>query len=51
MKQIEGVKYISQLSLRKYRSGRFEEYEINEERLLPFYRLPKSGFLEIVAEP
>ncbi len=51
LKQVEGVKYISQLSLRKYKSGRFEAYEINEERLLPFYRLPKSGFLEVVAEP
>ncbi len=51
LKQVEGVKYISQLTLRKYRSGRFEEYEVNEERLLPFYRLPKSGFHEIVAEP
>lgn len=50
LKQVEGVKYISQLSLRKYRSGRFEEYEINEERLLPFYRLPKSGFLEVIVE-
>lgn len=51
LKQVEGVKYISQLSLRRYRSGRFEEYEINEERLLPFYRLPKSGFHEIVVQP
>lgn len=51
LKQVEGVKYISQLSLRKYRGGRFEEYEVNEERLLPFYRLPKSGFHEVVAEP
>lgn len=51
LKQVEGVKYISQLSLRKYRNGRFEEYEINEERLLPCYRLPKSGFHEVVAEP
>lgn len=51
LKRIEGVKYISQLSLRKYRGGRFEEYEVNEERLLPFYRLPKSGFHEVVAEP
>lgn len=50
LKQVEGVKYISQLSLRKYRSGRFEEYEIHEERLLPFYRLPKSGYLEVVTE-
>jgi len=51
LKRVEGVKYISQLSLRKYRSGRFEEYEVNEERFLPFYRLPKSGFHEVVAEP
>lgn len=51
LKQVEGVKYISQLSLRKYRGGRFEEYEVNEERLLPFYRLPRSGFHEVVAEP
>ena len=50
LKQVEGVKYISQLSLRKYRSGRFTEYEVNEERLLPFYRLPKSGFHEVVVE-
>jgi len=50
IKQVEGVKYIRQLSLRKYRYGRFEEYEINEERFLPFYRLPKSGFHEVVAE-
>ena len=50
LKQVEGVKYISQLSLRKYRSGRFTEYEVNEERLLPFYRLPKSGFHEVVAD-
>ncbi len=51
LKQVEGIRYISQLSLRKYQSGRFEEYEINEERFLPFYRLPKSGFHEVVAEP
>lgn len=51
LKKVEGVKYISQLSLRKYRSGRFEEYEVNEERLLPFYRLPKSGYHEVIAEP
>lgn len=51
LKKVEGVKYISQLSLRKYRSGRFEEYEVNEERLLPVYRLPKSGFHEVIAEP
>ncbi|MCI8682311.1 MAG: hypothetical protein HFH50_04880 [Lachnospiraceae bacterium] len=51
LKKVEGVKYISQLSLRKYRRGRFEEYEVNEERLLPFYRLPKSGFHEVIAEP
>jgi len=50
VKQVEGVKYISHLSLRKYRSGRFTEYEVNEERLLPFYRLPKSGFHEVVVE-
>ena len=50
LKQVERVKYISQLSLRKYRSGRFTEYEVNEERLLPFYRLPKSGFHEVVAD-
>ncbi len=51
LKQVEGVKYISQLSLRKYQSGRFEEFEVNEEKRLPFYRLPKSGFHEVVAEP
>ena len=51
LKQVEGVRYISQLSLRKYRGGRFEEYEVNEERLLPFYRLPRSGFLEVAAKP
>ncbi len=51
LKKVEGVKYISQLSLRKYRSGRFEEYEVNEERLLPFYRLPRSGYHEVIAEP
>ena len=51
LKKVEGVKYISQLSLRRYRSGRFGEYEVNEERLLPFYRLPKSGFHEVIAEP
>lgn len=51
LKKVEGVKYISQLSLRKYRSGRFEDYEVNEERLLPFYRLPKSGYHEVIAEP
>ena len=50
LKTVDGVKYISQISLRKYRSGRFEEYEINEERLLPFYRLPKSGYHEVIAE-
>lgn len=50
LKQVEGVKYISQLSMRKYKSGRFTEYEVNEERLLPFYRLPKSGFHEVVVE-
>lgn len=51
LKKVEGVKYISQISLRKYRSGRFEEYEVNEERLLPFYRLPRSGYHEVIAEP
>lgn len=51
LKKVEGVKYISQLSLRKYRSGRFEEYEVNEERQLPFYRLPRSGYHEVIAEP
>ena len=51
LKKVEGVKYISQLSLRRYRSGRFGEYEVNEERLLPYYRLPKSGFHEVIAEP
>ncbi len=51
LKKVDGVKYISQLSMRKYKSGRFEEYEINEERLLPCYRLPKSGFHEVIAEP
>lgn len=51
LKKVEGVKYISQLSLRKYRSGRFEEYEVNEERLLPFYRLPRNGYHEVIAEP
>lgn len=51
LKKVEGVKYISQLSLRKYRSGRFEDYEVNEERLLPFYRLPRSGYHEVIAEP
>lgn len=51
LKKVEGVRYISQLSLRKYRSGRFEEYEVNEERMLPVYRLPKSGFHEVIAEP
>jgi len=51
LKKVEGVKYISQLSLRKYRSGRFEEYEVNEERLLPYYRLPRSGYHEVIAEP
>ncbi|MCI8484927.1 MAG: hypothetical protein HFH41_11400 [Lachnospiraceae bacterium] len=50
LKKVEGVKYISQLSLRKYRSGRFEEYEVNEEGMLPFYKLPKSGFHEVTAE-
>ncbi len=50
LKQVEGVKYISHLSLRKYKSGRFTEYEVNEERLLPFYRLPKSGFHEVAVE-
>lgn len=51
LKKVEGVKYISQLTLRKYRNGRFEEYEVNEERLLPFYRLPRSGYHEVIAEP
>lgn len=51
LKKVEGVKYISQLSLRKYKSRRFDECEVNEERQLPFYRLPKSGFHEVIAEP
>lgn len=51
LKRVEGVKHIRQLSLRRYRSGRFEEYEVSDERQLPFYRLPRSGFHEVVVEP
>ena len=49
LKQVEGVKYISQLSLRKYQSGRFEEFEVNEEKRLPsvfrFTGFPKVVFM------
>lgn len=48
LKRVEGVKHISQISLRKYRRGRFEEFEINEDVRLTSYLLPKSGRHEIL---
>ena len=50
LKRVEGVKYVKELTLRKYRRGRFEEYEVNEENLLSFYLLPKSGTHEILID-
>lgn len=48
LKRVEGVKHISQITLRKYRRGRFEEFEINEETHLSSYLLPRSGNHEVL---
>lgn len=48
LKRVDGVKHISQITLRKYRRGRFEDYEINEETRLSAYFLPKSGNHEVL---
>ncbi len=48
LKRVEGVKHIHQLTMRRFCRGRFDEFEIHEERQLPFYLLPKSGKHEIL---
>lgn len=48
LKRVKGVRHISQLTLRKYRRGRFEEFEIQEETRLSSYFLPKSGNHEVL---
>ncbi len=48
LKRVKGVKHIGQITLRKYRRGRFEEFEINEEARLSSYFLPKSGNHEVL---
>lgn len=50
LKGTAGVKQINQLTLRKYRRGRFEEYEVTDEKLSQYYLLPKSGNHEILIE-
>lgn len=50
LKRVKGVKHVHQLTLRKFCQGRFEEFEIHEERQLPFYLLPKSGKHEVLVQ-
>lgn len=48
LKSVDGVKHISQLVLRKYRRGRFEYFEVNDEMCRFSYLLPKSGNHEVI---
>lgn len=48
LKRVEGVKHISQITLRRFRQGRFEEFEISKEVQLSSYLLPRSGKHEVL---
>lgn len=48
LKSVDGVKHISQLILRKYRRGRFEDIEISDEMCRFSYLLPESGSHEVI---